>query len=88
MAIYKRTYYTNDWGETFRFNVYEYRGHEYEVEENLSKGGSEPLAWQHRNEQARIDRIIKMDEMPEAANDPDWASVDEVMNELFECWER
>jgi hypothetical protein len=37
---------------------YEYRGHRYEVYENRAKG-NEPLSWQHRNEQARIDSIIK-----------------------------
>ena len=38
---------------------YEYRGERYTVTENMAKG-NEPLAWQHKSEQARIDRIIDM----------------------------
>lgn len=37
---------------------YEYRGHRYEVYEHETKGG-EPLAWQHGNAQARIDKEIE-----------------------------
>lgn len=40
---------------------YEYRGHKYTVEENRRKG-NEPLSWQHRNAQARIDSMIEMEE--------------------------
>lgn len=36
---------------------YEYRGRTYTVHENTAKG-NEPLAWQHKSEQARIDRIL------------------------------
>lgn len=36
---------------------YEYRGMRYTVTENLSRG-NEPLSWQHRNQQAWIDRIL------------------------------
>lgn len=36
---------------------YEYRGERYTVTENMAKG-NEPLVWQHKSEQARIDRII------------------------------
>lgn len=38
--------------------VYEYRGYEYTVCENWAKG-NEPLAWQHRAEQNRIDRLTE-----------------------------
>ena len=41
----------------FIFLEYEYRGYRYEVYENKAKG-NEPLSWQHKSEQARIDRII------------------------------
>lgn len=39
------------------FLEYEYRGMRYEVYENRGKG-NEPLSWQHRSAQDRIDRII------------------------------
>lgn len=40
---------------------YEYRGYTYTVYENTAKG-NEPLSWQHKAEQARIDNIIKAKE--------------------------
>ena len=40
------------------FLVYRYRGHEYTVYENRAKG-NEPLSWQHKSEQARIDRLVE-----------------------------
>jgi hypothetical protein len=36
---------------------YEYRGMRYSVYEDRKKG-NEPLAWQHRSEQDRIDRLL------------------------------
>lgn len=39
---------------------YEYRGQTYIVYENRAKG-NEPLAWQHRNAQAAIDRDIEVE---------------------------
>lgn len=36
---------------------YEYRGMKYTVTENRAKG-NEPLAWQHKSEQAIIDRML------------------------------
>jgi hypothetical protein len=36
---------------------YEYRGHKYEVVDYGWQG--EPLSWQHKNEQAKIDEIIE-----------------------------
>ncbi len=36
---------------------YEYRGMTYTVVENRAKG-NEPLGWQHKSEQARIDNIL------------------------------
>lgn len=44
----------------FVYMEYEYRGHTYEVYENRAKG-NEPLTWQHRSEQARIDRMIEIE---------------------------
>ena len=43
------------------FFEYEYRGYTYTVYENTAKG-NEPLSWQHKAEQARIDNIIKAKE--------------------------
>ena len=40
---------------------YEYRGEKYIVMENRAKG-NEPLAWQHKNEQARIDTLLSLDD--------------------------
>lgn len=40
------------------FMDYEYRGHVYTVYENRAKG-SEPLSWQHKIAQSKIDTLIK-----------------------------
>lgn len=63
---------------------YEYRGHKYTVEENRSKG-NEPLSWQHRNAQARIDSMIEMEEREKERNtntdNDDWLKM------LWGWWE-
>lgn len=63
---------------------YEYRGHKYTVEENRSKG-NEPLSWQHRNAQARIDSMIEMEEREKECNtntdNDDWLKM------LWSWWE-
>lgn len=51
--------------------VYSYRGHEYTVGENLAQG-NEPLAWQHRDEQDRIDRLIEQEEREKNAKPKPW----------------
>lgn len=58
-----RKYYGTGYDRDYVYLVYEYRGHEYTVYENTAKG-NEPLAWQHRNEQARIDRLIEEQSRP------------------------
>ena len=40
---------------------YEYRGETYWIHIHNTKG-NEPLAWQHRNEQARIDKELELRE--------------------------
>lgn len=40
---------------------YEYRGETYYVHIHNTKG-NEPLVWQHRNEQARIDKELELKE--------------------------
>lgn len=57
-ATFIRKYYGKGFDGDFIYLVYEYRGHEYTVYENRAKG-NEPLAWQHRSEQAKIDRLIE-----------------------------
>ena len=58
---------------------YEYRGHRYMVYENKRKG-SEPLSWQHANEQGRIDRLIEMEE--KASSNSEAINLDEIWNML------
>jgi len=36
---------------------YEYRGERYTITENMAKG-NEPLSWQHKAEQDRIDKML------------------------------
>lgn len=57
-AKFIRKYYGTGYERNFVYMDYEYRGHEYTVYENLGKG-NEPLAWQHKNAQAGIDRLIE-----------------------------
>lgn len=56
---------------------YEYRGHRYTVYENKNKG-SEPLSWQHANEQGRIDRLIDLEAKAPTNSEP--LNLDEIWN--------
>ena len=49
--------YERQFGRCITYLEYEYRGMRYEVIEDRGKG-NEPLSWQHKSEQARIDRIL------------------------------
>ena len=62
-AKFLRKYYGRGYDRDFVYLVYEYRGHEYTVYENRAKG-NEPLAWQHRQEQDLIDRLIEEQSRP------------------------
>lgn len=62
-AKYLGKYYGTGYDRDSVYLEYEYKGHRYEVHENKSKG-NEPLSWQHRMEQARIDRLIDMENNP------------------------
>lgn len=62
-AKFIRKYYGKGYDRDFVYLVYEYRGYEYTVEENRAKG-NEPLAWQHKQEQDRIDRLIEEQDRP------------------------
>lgn len=55
---------------------YEYRGMRYEVMEDMRKG-NEPLAWQHKTEQARIDKILDARHV-----DAEPVDLDEIYNML------
>lgn len=57
MAKFIRKYYGTGFDRNMVYMDYEYRGQVYTVYENRSKG-NEPLAWQHKNEQNRIDAIL------------------------------
>lgn len=48
---------------------YEYRGETYWIHIHNTKG-NEPLAWQHRNEQARIDKELELREKIKENHEP------------------
>lgn len=59
---YKATFkykYLSGYNNEFLVLVYEYRGHEYSVFENLARGYSVSLCSQHIQNQRRIDSIIE-----------------------------
>lgn len=60
-ALFVRKYYGHGYDAHMVYLDYSYRGHEYTVIENRAKGNA-PLSWQHRSEQARIDRLIDQEE--------------------------
>ena len=60
-ATFVRKYYGHGYDAHMVYLDYMYRDHEYTVEENLLQG-NRPLAWQHRDEQSRIDRLIEQEE--------------------------
>ena len=61
---------------------YAYKGHKYTVDINHNKG-NEPLAWQHKNAQGRIDAIVEIEEKGKKQSG---ISVDEALEELFNYW--
>lgn len=69
---------------------YEYRGYTYTVYENTAKG-NEPLGWQHRAEQARIDNIIKAKEQEKNITKEEiekaQAELKNAIDLLFMIWE-
>lgn len=68
-AKYIGKYVDTSYGEHMVYLEYEYRGHRYTVYENRRKGNI-PLAWQHANEQSRIDAMIEMESKPKKPLDP------------------
>ena len=69
---------------------YEYRGYIYTVYENTAKG-NEPLSWQHKAEQARIDKIIKEEEKQKQYTKEEiekaQKELENAINLLFMTWE-
>ena len=58
-ATFIGKYYGTGFDRNNVYLEYEYRGMTYTVMENRAKG-NEPLSWQHRSEQSRIDQILDM----------------------------
>ena len=86
-AKFIQAYRYSEWNRSIVELEYEYRGHRYTVMEDKSKG-NEPLAWQHRAEQDRIDRIIEMEERDSNTEAKESSnSVDEALRQFFEEWE-
>lgn len=69
---------------------YEYKGYTYTVYENTAKG-NEPLSWQHKAEQARIDNIIKAKEqeknMTKEEIEKAQKELENAIDLLFMTWE-
>ena len=78
-AKFIRKYYGTGYERQFVFMDYEYRGREYTVYENRAKG-NEPLAWQHRNAQATIDKELDKESKSQQGVKP--FDIDEVWNTL------
>ena len=66
-AKFVAKYYGRGYEKDYVFLEYEYRGHVYTVYENRARG-NEPLSWQHKSEQARIDKLIEIQNMPKDPN--------------------
>lgn len=71
-AKYIGKYYGKGFDRNNIYLEYEYRGMKYTVVENRAKG-NEPLLWQHRTEQDRIDTIL---DTPQRETKPiDWDEI-------------
>ena len=77
--------YETGYDKNFIFLEYEYRGRRYEIYENRSKG-NEPLSWQHKNAQARIDHEIELEEKQKESSFIG-ESVQESLDKFFEYLE-
>lgn len=74
-------YYGKGFDRDYVYLEYEYRGRKYEVYENRAKG-NEPLSWQHKNAQARIDNEIKIEEK-RSQNKEQIETVEESLDYFF-----
>ena len=84
-AQFIRKYYGTGFDKNYIYYDYEYRGHEYTVYVCSTKG-NEPLSWQHKNEQARIDNLIEL-EQKQKENDTNIMPADKAIDKLFGFWE-
>lgn len=64
---------------------YEYRGETYWIHIHNTKG-NEPLAWQHRNEQSRIDKELESREKIKENHEP-VETVEESLDYFFRMLE-
>ena len=81
-ATFVRKYYGHGYDAHMVYLDYTYRGHEYTVYENRAKG-NEPLAWQHRSEQNRIDLLIEMEEREKNREAKPCHTVDYVFDQFL-----
>lgn len=59
-ATFKEKIRERRFNEDITTYFWEYRGREYTTYVNHNKG-NEPLSWQHKNEQGRIDTMLELD---------------------------
>ena len=78
-------YFGTGYEKDFVFLEYEYKNHIYTIYQNYAKG-NEPLSWQHRAAQDRIDKIIEMEKISEN-NQTQSEDIDRIIAELYEYWE-
>lgn len=87
---YKATFqykYLTGYNNEYLVLVYEYRGYEYDVYENLAKGYSVSLRTQHIQNQRRIDSIIEdrsRTEEPVRKEDTADYAIDEFLKSIDE----
>lgn len=74
-------YYGTGFDRDYVYLEYEYRGRKYEVYENRAKG-NEPLSWQHKNAQARIDDEIENEEK-KSQNKEQIETIEESLDYFF-----
>lgn len=89
-AKYKGKYRGTGFNRHMLYLEYEYKGYTYTVYENTAKG-NEPLGWQHRAEQARIDNIIKAKEQEKNITKEEiekaQKELENAIDLLFMAWE-
>lgn len=73
--------YGTGFNKDYIYLEYEYKGRRYEVYEHRTKG-NEPLSWQHKNAQSRIDKMIEL-EHKTASTPKEPFDIDAEMDEIF-----
>lgn len=89
-AKYIGKFYGTGYNRHMIFLEYEYKGHTYTVYENTAKG-NEPLIWQHKAEQAKIDSLIKAKEQEKQYTKKEieeaQKGLEKAIDDLFMFWE-